>query len=241
MGIADRLDTVSGCFGIGQVPTGTTDPFGLRRLVLGMLHIIESQNFTLSLPEAVEAALQLYDEKLTEDKKTALNTILDFIKGRFVNDLIGKGVPGSAVEAVTSVAFDDVVDCRAKIDALAAIRNQSAFTVLAAAFKRVMHIIKGYHPSDVKVELLLEAAERNLYEAFQDVQNKTKPLLEANEYSKALDVILHMKEPVDVFFDEVMVMSEDESLKQNRLNLLSAISGLFLQVGDFSKMQSAAG
>jgi glycyl-tRNA synthetase beta chain len=239
VGIADRLDTVSGCFGIGQVPTGTSDPFGLRRLVLGMLHIIESRNFTLSLSEAVEAALQLYDEKLTEDKQTTLGAVLDFIKGRFVNDLTGKGISGTAVEAVTSVTFDDVVDCRARIDALAAIRNQSAFTVLAAAFKRVMNIIKDYHPSDVKVEHLKEVAERNLYEVFQDVQGKTRPLLEAKDYSKALDVILHMKEPVDVFFDEVMVMSEDEILKQNRLNLLSAISGLFLQVGDFSKMQSA--
>ena len=239
VGIADRLDTVSGCFGIGQIPTGTTDPFGLRRLVLGLLHIIESQNFTLSLSEAVEAALQHYDGKLTEDRKIVLSMILDFIKGRFVNDLIGKGVPGSAVEAVTSVVFDDVVDCRARIDALTEICKQPAFTVLAAAFKRVMNIIKGYHPSDIKVELLREAAELNLYEVFQDVQNKTKPLLEVKEYSKALDVILQMKEPVDVFFDEVMVMSEDESLKQNRLNLLCAISGLFLQVGDFSKMQSA--
>jgi glycyl-tRNA synthetase beta chain len=234
VGMADRFDTISGCFGIGQVPTGTTDPFGLRRLALGLLHIIESQNFALSLPAAVEASLQLYDEKLTEDKGVAKSNILDFIKGRFVNDLIGKGVPGSAVEAVTSVSFDNVVD-----DALARIRKQPAFTVLAAAFKRVMNIIKGHHASEVEVELMREDAERNLYEAFKEVQNETKPLLKAKEYGKALDVILRMKEPVDVFFDEVMVMSEDESLKQNRLNLLSAISGLFLQVGDFSKMQSA--
>jgi glycyl-tRNA synthetase beta chain len=239
VGMADRFDTISGCFGIGQVPTGTTDPFGLRRLALGLLHIIESQNFALSLPETVEAALQLYDKKLTEDKGVAKSRILDFIKGRFVNDLIGKGVPGSAVEAVTSVSFDNVVDCRARIDALARIRNQPAFTVLAAAFKRVMNIIKGHHASEVEGELLREDAERNLYEAFKEVQNETKPLLEAKEYGKALDVILRMKEPVDVFFDEVMVMAEDESLKQNRLNLLSTISGLFLQVGDFSKMQSA--
>ena len=238
VGIADRLDTIAGCFGIGQVPTGTTDQFGLRRLALGLLHIIGSKNFALSLPEAVEAALQLYDDRLTEDKVIAKRNILDFIKGRFVNDMIGKGVPGSAVEAVTSVSFDDVVDCRAKIDALAAIRDQPAFTVLAEAFKRVMNIIKDHHASEVEVELLHEGAERNLYEAFEKVQKETKPFLEAKEYGKALEVILGMKEPVDVFFEEVMVMTEDESLKQNRLNLLRGISGLFLQVGDFSKMQS---
>jgi len=239
VGIADRLDTITGCFGIGQVPTGTTDPFGLRRLALGLLHIIESKKFALSLLEAVEESLQLYDDKLTEDTVTAKSKIVDFIKGRFVNDITGKGVSGSAVEAVTSVSFDDAVDCRTKIDALAAIRNQPAFTVLAAAFKRVMNIIKGHYPTEVKVELLQEGAELNLYKAFEMVQKESKPFLEAKEYGKALEVILRMKEPVDVFFDEVMVMTEDKSLQVNRLDLLTAISGLFLQVGDFSKKQSA--
>ncbi len=238
VGMADRLDTIAGCFGIGQVPTGTTDPFGLRRLALGLLYIIESQNFSLSLSEIVEVALQLYGDKLTEDKAQVKHKILVFIEGRFINDLIGKGVPGSAVEAVTSVSFDDVVDCRAKIDALAAIRYQPAFTVLAAAFKRVINIIKRHPAAEVETELLQETAELSLYEAFKKVQDETMPLLDAKEYGKALDVILRMKEPVDVFFDEVMVMTEDESLQQNRLNLLSVISGLFLQVGDFSKMQS---
>ncbi|MBW2467516.1 MAG: glycine--tRNA ligase subunit beta [Deltaproteobacteria bacterium] len=240
VGMADRIDTVAGCFGIGQVPTGTTDPFGLRRLVLGLLHIMESQDFTLSLAEIVESSLQLYGEKLTEDRESAKRRILEFIKGRFVNDLIAKGVPGSAVEAVTSVAFDDVVDCRAKIEALAAIRQQQSFTVLAAAFKRVMNIIKGHTPEEVKVELLQEGAERNLYEAFAKVKAEIGSFLEEKEYGRALEIILRMKEPVDVFFDEVMVMTEEESLKQNRLNLLSEISGLFLQIGDISKMQSTS-
>lgn len=239
VGLADRIDTISGCFGIGQTPTGTTDPFGLRRLALGLLHIIEAHGFTLSLSESVDAALELYEDKLTEEKITVKSLIIDFIKGRFVNDLIGRGVPGSAVDAVTSVSFDDVVDCRAKIDALAAIRDQPSFTVLAAAFKRVMNIIRGHHATEVNEGLLQDGAERNLYEAFVKVQVETKPFLQAKEYGKALDVILRMKEPVDVFFDEVMVMSEEAALQKNRLNLLTSISGLFLRVGDFSKMQSA--
>jgi glycyl-tRNA synthetase beta chain len=140
---------------------------------------------------------------------------------------------------VTSVAFDNVVDCRAKIDALSAIREQPSFTVLAAAFKRVMNIIKGHDGAEVDRGLLQDGAERSLYEAFEKVQEETKQFLQAKEYGKALDIILRMKEPVDQFFDEVMVMTDDAALQKNRLNLLTAISGLFLRVGDFSKMQPA--
>lgn len=239
VGMADRLDTITGCFGIGQVPTGTTDPFGLRRLALGFLHITEEFGFTLSLSAAVNAALDLYGDKLTEEQAAAKGMIIEFIRGRFVNDLIGRGIPGSAVEAVTSVSFDDVVDCRAKIDALAAIREQPSFTVLAAAFKRVMNIIKGHHAAAVDEGLLQEGAEFDLYKTFVAVRDDTGPFLQAKDYGQALEIILRMKEPVDHFFDEVMVMTDDEALQQNRLNLLAAISGLFLQVGDFSKMQSA--
>ena len=238
VGMADRLDTISGCFGIGQMPTGTTDPFGLRRLALGFLAIIESRGFTLSLAASVAAALDLYDGKLSVEKTAAKSMIIEFIKGRFVNDLIGRGIPGSAVEAVTSVAFDDAVDCRARIDALAEIREQPSFTVLAAAFKRVMNIIKEHHGTEVEAGLLQAGAESNLYETFVEVQDAARPLLLAKDYGRALEVILRMKEPVDVFFDEVMVMTDDAALQNNRLSLLRAIAGLFLRIGDFSKMQA---
>lgn len=240
VGMADRIDTIVGCFGIGQIPTGTTDPFGLRRLALGLLHIIEQHGFAFSLADIIEESFVLYGDKLTEEQEIAKSDSLDFIKGRFINDLVAGGIPGDAVDAVTSVSFVDVVDCRARIDALAAIREQPAFTVLAAAFKRVMNIVKGNQDTDVNAGLLQENAERSLYETFKKVSDETRPLLDNKEYGKALAVILNMKEPVDTFFDEVMVMTDDLALQKNRLSMLTAIAELFLQVGDFSKMQPAA-
>jgi glycyl-tRNA synthetase beta chain len=236
VGMADRLDTIVGCFGIGQQPSGTADPFGLRRLALGLLHIIEHRAYSLSLAAFVEEALLLYGDKISEDPAAAKSQILEFIKGRFANDMISQGVPREAVEAVTSVSFDDVVDCRARIEALIAIKDQPTFAILAAAFKRVMNIIKDSGGGTVAENLLQEPAEKKMYEVFQAIRQETGPLLAAKDYDKALGVMLRMKEPVDAFFDGVMVMVDDQALRQNRLNLLSAVAQLFLQVGDFSRM-----
>ncbi|MCK5543849.1 MAG: glycine--tRNA ligase subunit beta [Desulfobulbaceae bacterium] len=234
--MADRLDSIAGCFGIGQVPTGTTDPYGLRRLSLGLLHIIQDKSFSISLSEFVEKALDLFEDKLTEDKKRTQKNILEFIKARFANDLISEGVPAEAVEAVTSISFDDVVDCRKKIEALMSISSQPAFTLLAGSFKRVMNIIKDHDDTSVDRGLLTETAEQSLYETYLAVADESEPLLEEKKYDQALETILKMKEPVDTFFDDVMVMSEDLRIRNNRLSLLTAISRLFLKIGDFSKM-----
>jgi glycyl-tRNA synthetase beta chain len=239
--LADRLDTITGCFGIGAVPTGTADPFGLRRLSLGLLHIIEGRDLALSLSAFIEKSLEIYGDKLSEDRGSARRNILDYIKGRFVNDLTGRGIMPEAVEAVTSVSFDDVADCRKRIDALVAISEQPAFTKLAGAFKRVINIVKEQSPGTIEKKLLLEPAEHALYKAYQEVTHETEPLLARKDYLPALTVILRMKEPVDRFFEEVMVMVDDEQLRQNRLALLTAIARLFLRIGDFSKMYTVAG
>jgi glycyl-tRNA synthetase beta chain len=237
--MADRLDTIAGCFGIGQRPSGTADPFGLRRLALGLLHIIEDRSFTLSLSAVVEESLELYGEKVSEDRATVQAQIIDFIKGRFVNDMVARGIPRAAIEAVISVSFDDVVDCRARIEALVAMKEQPTFAVLAAAFKRVMNIIKDSTGGAVDESMLREVAEKQLFETLRSVQKEADPLILAKEYGQALNVILRMKEPVDTFFDQVMVMADDQQLRTNRLNLLGAIAQLFLKVGDFSKMHVA--
>jgi len=236
VGLADRLDSICGCFGIGQTPTGTADPFGLRRLSLGLIHIIGARNFDLPLGTFIDEALTLYGEKLTVAKPEAGRNVLEFIKGRFNNDLISQGFAPEAVEAVTSISFDNPLDCKRRIMALTAISSQEAFPILAGAFKRVINIIKDNRETMVQPAFFCEAAEEKLHEAYQTVKREAEPLLDCGDYDKAMAVILKMKEPVDAFFEEVMVMAEDEKLRANRLNLLTAIAMLFLRVGDFSKM-----
>ena len=234
--IADRLDTIAGCFGIGQVPSGTADPFGLRRQSLGLIHVILHNKFSISLPQLIDKALRLYGDKLTEDVETASRMAIEFIKGRFVNDQVSTGAAPEAVEAVTSVIFEDIVDCQCRIQALITINAQPSFAILAGAFKRVMNIIKEHDAKDVAPELFSAEEEKQLHETYLSVKQKAQPLINTQNYAEALDEILKTKEAVDLFFDKVMVMTDDIDVRQNRLNLLSAVASLFLQVGDFSKM-----
>lgn len=234
--LADRLDTIAGCFGVGKVPTGTTDPYGLRRHCLALLHIINGHELPLSLELCVDKALDLYGDKLTEDREKTRQAMLDFIKGRYMHDLVARGVAQEAVEAVLSTSFDSITDCRKKIDALIAISTQETFKLLAGSFKRVINIIKDHQPREIQQQYLLEDAEKNLYEVYLEVAAQVEPLIKENRYEEAMGKILQMKEPVDGFFDHVMVMTDDENLKNNRLSLLTAIARLFLQIGDFSKM-----
>lgn len=238
VGLADRIDTLSGCFGIGQIPTGTTDPFGLRRIALAILHIVEHFKWTLSLHDILHKALSLYGDKVNGSSET-VDQIIAFIRGRFVNDQLAAGVDGEAVEAVTSVQFDDINDSLEKIKALSTIRGEGAFSVLAASFKRIRNIIKKNSATDVQESLLVEQAEKDLLASYQQVKAQVQPLLEAGDYTGALSSMLILKAPVDDFFNEVMVMDDDEAIRTNRLNLLTAISALFLKIGDISKMQSS--
>jgi len=235
VGLADRMDTLVGCFAIGEKPTGTKDSFGLRRQAIGLISIIRGMDLPLSLREMIRAARAGYAGVVDMDSGLT-DELLDFIRRRFANELVASGVAQDVVEAATTVDFDDITDCMARIRALEEIRGLPTFDVLAGSFKRIRNIIRDNADTDVRAELFREDAEKALYETLTQVRAQVEPLLAGQEYSRALEAMLQMKEPVDRFFDQVMVMDEDPQVRRNRLNLLTGLGRLVLRVGDISRM-----
>ncbi len=235
VGMADRIDTIAGCFGIGQTATGTADPFGLRRLSLALIHILRDRAYHLDLSNLFSKSLALYGDRVDGSAETVAQ-IVQFVQGRFVNDCVRKGVEQSAVEAVVSVQFVDVIDCLQRISAFEEIRQDQSFDLLAGSFKRIRNIIKDSDDAEVSPDLFQEEAERELYKVYRELKELGKEKLGNGDYRGFLTEMLRLKEPVDRFFDDVMVMTEDQALRSNRLNLLTAINTLILEVGDISKM-----
>lgn len=235
--MADRLDTIAGSFGIGQSATGTADPFGLRRLSLALLHLIEDRSYRIELPALFTKALALYGSHVDGGGDT-VERILQFVQGRFVNDCVRQGFEQSAVEAVVSVEFIDVIDSLKKISAFSEIREDQSFDLLAGSFKRIRNIIKDNENVAVDTALFDNGAEEKLFHTYQELAKTSSEKLNSGEYLGFLKAMMELKEPVDQFFDDVMVMVEDDQVRNNRLNLLTAINHLILKVGDISKMHT---
>ena len=233
--MADRIDTIAGSFGIGQSATGTADPFGLRRLSLALLHLIEERSYSLDLPALFAKALALYGDRVDGSTQT-VERIIQFVQGRFINDCVRQGMEQSAVEAVVSVQFIDVIDSLKKISAFEGIRHDQSFDLLAGSFKRIRNIIKDHRDTEVNSSLLQDDAEKVLFSTYEKLDEIGLEKLATADYLGFLTEMMALKEPVDRFFDDVMVMTDDESLKNNRLNLLTGINQLILRVGDISKM-----
>jgi glycyl-tRNA synthetase beta chain len=237
VGIADRIDTILGCLVIDERPTGSKDALGQRRLALGLINIIRSLNLRFSLRTLAQKAFENYvgNDGANTDNVT-INEVMSFIRLRFENDLIAAGKNQAAVEAGTSVSFDDLNDCLARIEALKAMRASEEFAVLAGSFKRIANIIKENRETAVDESLLTEGAEKDLFVIGKNVQAQAEPLLAEGDYPAALRAMLTMKEPVDAFFDQVMVMDDNPAVRANRLNLLTSLAALVRRVGDISKM-----
>lgn len=234
--IADKIDTICGCFGVGLIPTGTADPYALRRGAIGILNIILDRGYALSLPALVDQALVLMGEKLTRPAAEVRADVLEFLKGRFFNMLTGQDVAQDVVDAALCAGFDQPLDALQRIEALAALKQKSDFEPLAVAFKRVGNIIKGGVAASVDPELFASPCETALFEALKQVQSQATAAIDKGDYNAALHSIATLRAPVDSFFDGVMVMDKDDAVRTNRLALLTAIARLFGGIADFSRI-----
>ncbi|MRR56441.1 MAG: glycine--tRNA ligase subunit beta [Deltaproteobacteria bacterium] len=235
--IADKIDTICGCFGVGLIPTGTADPYALRRSALGIIAIILDRGYELLLSELVDASLQLLQKKLTRDYDTVRAEVLEFFRGRYVNMLAGR-YPADVVDAAVAVSFDNLNDTAARIAALAEFKERPDFEPLAVAFKRVCNIVKQGVDIPVDAALFEGEAERELAAAFEVVAASAGTLIAAKNYLAALTEIAGLRGAVDTFFDQVMVMAEDEKVKNNRLALLTGIARLFGGIADIARISA---
>jgi glycyl-tRNA synthetase beta chain len=238
--IADRMDTITGCFTVGLMPTGTADPYALRRHSLGIIRIVMHLGQPLDLRWLVREAVQLHSSRLTREAQAVEEEVIDFIRTRFVNFHTGRDFSLDAVEAVVRARFDDVMDARQRLEALQHWKSEADFDAIMIGLKRVVNILKDTPRSEVSEHLLEEDEEKKLFLAYRDVEKRVMPLFEKGDYAGALQVLTQLKTPIDTFFDKVMVMVEDEKLRNNRLGLLRAIAGIFSRIADFSFIGSTA-
>ena len=234
--IADKIDTICGCFGVGLIPTGSADPYALRRSAIGVLNIILDRGYQASIPQLVEQSLGLLETKLTRPAGEVQADVVEFIRLRLANMLTGRDFATDVVDAVLTARFDEPGDAVARVEALAALKGAADFEPLAVAFKRVGNIIKGGVDNEVRTELFEADCERALADAIRSARQAVADQVAGKDYAAALQTIARLREPVDAFFDGVMVMAEDDEIKANRLALLTQVAALFADIADFTRI-----
>ena len=235
--LADKFDTLTGIFGIGQAPKGSADPFALRRAALGALRIIVEKNLPLDLEDLVKKSAALFGDKLTNQNVVA--DVVDFMLGRFRAWYQDEGIAVDVIQAVLARRPTCPADFDARVRAVSHFRTLDSAEALAAANKRVSNILAKANAAigEINLTACVEPAEKALAEAVLALRTEVQPLIAQGDYTTVLDKLANLRAPVDSFFDNVMVNAEDPALRQNRLAILNTLQGLFLQVADISVLQ----
>lgn len=239
LAIADKLDTLIGIFAIGKKPTGLKDPYGLRRAALGVLRILIEAELNIDLPSTLRQAAGLFPKKVNAG--AVASEVHEYMVKRLYAYFSARNVAHDVIDAVLANRPDSPYDTATRIDALARFRELEDASHLAAANKRIRNILKktgsATHEA-VREELLREDAETALHAAIEAMSTEVEDLFRQRQYEQALHRLAGLRQPIDSFFDHVMVMDDDKELKANRIALLAKIDALFMRVADFSRLQS---
>ena len=237
LAIADKLDTITGIYGVGQLPTGDKDPFALRRAALGLLRIMIEKNLDLDLRLLIQFSLDLHEQVKANDK--LVDDVYDFIIGRLRAYYADQGISAEQFEAVRVCRPAHPIDFAQRIEAVKQFSQMDGAESLSAANKRISNILKKVDTEiaeTVNPDLFTEAAEANLWNGLDTLRETVSRQIAGRDYVAAISELATIRQAVDIFFDEVMVMADDEAVKQNRLALLNQIYQLFLQVADISRL-----
>jgi glycyl-tRNA synthetase beta chain len=248
LGIADRLDSICGLFAIGKAPTGSADPFGLRRASLAIIQIALGRKYRFSLAKMIRASAAILLGKIDLVEQDLTTSVLEFFRAR-LKALWVEEHRADVLEAILSAGFDDVLDARQRLEALSDIVGLPDFLPLAVAFKRAVNILAqapaGEIEGKVSPALIKEPAERQLRARALEAQTRVNELLVGGDYPGALRELTSLKPEIDRFFEQVMVLCEDARLRRNRLRLLGSLKLIFFRFADLSQIQaeplSAAG
>ena len=239
LALADRIDTLVGIFAIGKRPTGLKDPYGLRRASLAVMRILIEKNIDFDLMQIMQQTATLFDKKI--DAQSIVDEVYDYMLERLRSYFTDQGIAVDVIDSVLANRPTSPKDIASRIDALCNFRKLPNAKSLAAANKRIRNILKkSDHDNIGKVnkKLFKESAESTLHNALEQLSEDVEAHFKQREYELALNKLAELREPVDSFFDDVMVMDKDEALKSNRIALLSKIDTLFMHVADFSRLQS---
>ncbi len=245
LSIADKADTLAGCFGLNMIPTGANDPYGLRRAVLGICRIILEKGLRLDLEALLRTALQGYGQrswKLAPEQ--ALPRLLEFFSTRLKHYFIGQGCDTLVVEAAVGAGVNDIFGLAGRLQALEAFSKEPDFAQAVLTFKRAGNIIRKQGQDDgsgpdgrYRPELLVESQEKALAAKLESVTGPFQQLWSEDNYAELFGLLRALRPFVDAFFDNVMVMCDDAALRRNRLDLLAALTGLLGRLADFNALQ----
>lgn len=234
--IADKIDTIAGCFAVGIEPTGSQDPYALRRQAAGICNIILDKGLDLPLTTLIVQALDNYQDKLNLEKAKLTKNIYSFFEQRVRNILVEAGHRYDVIEAIITTGYDNLNDTLLRAQAVEKVKGTEIFNKLLTAFTRANNLAKKAESDIVDENYLIETVEKELYNRLIKTQQELTHTIEQKDYTKALTLVAQLEEAINAFFEGVMVMAEDEKIKANRLAILRKITKLVEPVADLTKI-----